>query len=322
MYVPCTRHIPCWHPACAWVTTHLVWSLITKCTIEDVTALIAVSSVTIEGYTAWVGWVNSIIGIARLQCTLEILIDIEWYHTCIITQTSTLEGIALTFDARQLHTTKEVHDMLLGKGVAIVSRCTNVVIAHAVVALMIQTTVWQHGHWQHVRVIWVFIKILVSIADNSVWHRTISQCLIGFILHKMLLCWSHILECTQDWQLQTLDRLVLQFQLETSIEGVEVDIVVIQLVEDVEWCIIRYVGCWWVKYTWGVACVGIRVDIEVTLHLTTYYVNVLTKCSRCTLLTISRTTNEVQRQLIWQVLCEIHIERITVYVALLIPSRV
>ena len=210
MYVPCTRHVPCRHPACTWVTTHLVWSLITKCTIEYVTTLIAVSCVTIEGYTAWVGWVNSIIGIARLQCTLEILIDIEWNHTCIITQTSSLEGIALTFDTLQLHTTKEVHDMLLGKGVTIVCRCTNVIITHAVVALMIQATIWQHGHWQYVRVIRVFIKILVSIADNSVCHRTISQCLVGIVLYKMLLRRSHILERTQEWQFKTLDRLILK----------------------------------------------------------------------------------------------------------------
>ena len=210
MHIPCTRHVPCWHPTCACVATHLVWTLITKCTIEHVTALIAVSSVAVEGYTAWVSWSNGIISIAWLQCALKILIDIEWNHTRIITQTSTLKGIALTFDALQLHTTKEVHDMLLGKGVTIVCCCTNVVIAHAVVALMIQTTVWQYGHWQYVRVIWVFIKILVGIADNSVWHCTISQCLVRIVLYKMLLRWSHILERTQEWQFKTLDRLILK----------------------------------------------------------------------------------------------------------------
>ena len=84
----------------------------------------------------------------------------------------------------------------------------------------------------------------------------------------MLLRRSAVLDGTQCRKLQILERLPLQLQLELGISHVQVDVVALQLMQDVECCIVGMIISIRIQRTGCVQGVRVWVDIEVTLHLT------------------------------------------------------
>ena len=136
----------------------------------------------------------------------------------------------------------------------------------------------------------------------------------------MLLCSSTIFQSTQYRQFQALDRLPLKLCLELGIDDIKVDIIGSQLMLDIERSIVSTVILIGIKSTRGVQGIRVRVDIEVTLHLTRHDIHILTQCTRSLLLTIRSTTNHVHRQIIENMMCDVGIESITIYLAIHIPS--
>ena len=103
-----------------------------------------------------------------------------------------------------------------------------------------------------------------------------------------------MLEGPEEGQLQTTDGLEAQLSLELCIEYIQVDIVILQLVEDIERSVVRRIVLSWVEDTRGICSVGIGVDVEVALDLTTYDVYILTERTRRTLVTIGGTPDDIQ----------------------------
>ena len=58
-----------------------------------------------------------------------------------------------------------------------------------------------------------------------------------------------MLEGPEEGQLQTTDGLEAQLSLELCIEYIQVDVVILQLVEDIEWSVVRCVVLSWVEDT-------------------------------------------------------------------------
>ena len=210
MHVPRARNVPCWHPSGVGVAAHLVRTFVAKGSVKHVTTLIAVSGVAVECHTTRVCWRYHIIGVAPFDGPFEVFVNVERHLTRIVTQARTLERVALAFDALHFRTCKKVHDVRICKGMVVVGRCAQVVIAHPIVALMVQTAIGQHRERHLVRVGWVVVKVLVGLADDAVRHGTIGHCLIGIVLHVVLLRRGHVLKGTQSRQLQPLYGLVLQ----------------------------------------------------------------------------------------------------------------
>ena len=77
-----------------------------------------------------------------------------------------------------------------------------------------------------------------------------------------------------------------------------------------------------IQCTWGIQRIRIRVDIEVTLHITAHHVHILTQRTRSALLTVTATTDHIQSQVVQNMVRHVQVNRITVHLALLVPSRV
>ena len=93
----------------------------------------------------------------------------------------------------------------------VVSRSAQVVIAHAIVALMIQTAVGQHREGKIVGVGRILIEILIGFADDAIGHSPIGHCLVGIVFYMVFLCGSHVLKGTQSREFQSLNGFILQF---------------------------------------------------------------------------------------------------------------
>ena len=83
--------------------------------------------------------------------------------------------------------------------------------------------------------------------------------------------------------------------MEFSIEDIEVDIIVVQLVEDVERRKIGHIILIGIQYARGIAGIRIRIDIEVAFHLAANNVYVLSQRSGGALLAIDCSADEVER---------------------------
>ena len=154
------------------------------------------------------------------------------------------------------------------KSMVVVGCGTEVIVQHTVLCALIDTTLLQYGYWQGIEVVLVSEEQLVGIANQRVVHGAVSQRLVGILQDVVLLRRSAVLDGTQCREFQILERLPLQFQLELGISHVQVDVVALQLMQDVECCIVGMIICIRIQRTGCVQGVRIWVDIEVTLHLT------------------------------------------------------
>ena len=64
------------------------------------------------------------------------------------------------------------------EGAVIVSRGTEVVVAHAVLTLVHKAAIGQDGAGEIVWVIRVTVEVLVGLSDDAVWHGAVGQCLV------------------------------------------------------------------------------------------------------------------------------------------------
>ena len=129
-----------------------------------------------------------------------------------------------------------------------------------------------------------------------------------------------MLEGPEEGQLQTSDRLEAQLSLELCIEYIQVDVVILQLVEDIERSVVCRVVLSWVEDTRGIRSVGIGVDIEVALDLTAYDVYILTERTRRTLVAVGSTPDDIQREALQEVMCDVEVSSISLDLTLLVPS--
>ena len=95
-----------------------------------------------------------------------------------------------------------------------------------------------------------------------------------------------MLHSGESLEFQILERLVGQLSMEAEIHHGQVDVVVVQLLEYVEIRIVPRVSLIRVESSRGVQCIGIRVDVEITLDLAGDSIDVGRKGSRSLLLTV------------------------------------
>ena len=108
--------------------------------------------------------------------------------------------------------------------------------------------------------------------------------------------------------------------MELCIEYIQVDVVILQLVEDIEWSVVRRVVLSWVEDTRGIRSVGVGVDVEVALDLTTYDVYILAERTRRTLVAVGSTPDDIQREALQKVVRDVEVSGISLDLTLLVPS--
>ena len=133
---------------------------------------------------------------------------------------------------------------------------------------------------------------------------------------------SHTLQGTQQIQLQSLNGLVGKLSLHLELIGIQVDVVLFQLVEDVERVVIAGVVLIGVEHTRGVQCIAVGVDVEGTAYLTTDEVHLTRQRARSLLLTGRGITQHLQFQFLREVERRVVVSGVALHLALLVPSRI
>ena len=166
----------------------------------------------------------------------------------------------------------------------------------------------------------IAIEIAVAVANDCIRHRAIGHRLVRVLRHVVFLRRCSILKRTESSQLQTCDGLIFQFKLELCVEHIQVDEVVVQFIEDIEWCIVRHIVSVRIEHTRSVQSIRIGVDVEVAFHLAIHHVHVLSQRTRSALFAVRSTTNHIERQILEQMLRHVEVRGVAVHLTLLIPT--
>ena len=141
----------------------------------------------------------------------------------------------MTLHTVYLHTTVEVDDVcVFAKHIVILCGSTEVITEHTVISTVKNTTIRQHCNRQSIDVVWISIKVVITVAYSRSAHGAISHSLVRVVLYIVLLSGRTVLNCTKGCKFNLAYRLVAQFCLHTEVKHIEVDVVVFELVFDVE----------------------------------------------------------------------------------------
>ena len=173
-----------------------------------------------------------------LRTLLEYLICVVWYFTHCVLHTPATEPSLVAVYIVSLHTAIEVHDVVLSKYI-IVSCCeTCVPLVHIAVCALVDTTVRKYSYRESIDVIWIFVEEWVILANGRIVHCAICHSLITIVEDIVLLACCGVLHTCKQGELNLLDRLVLQATCNTEVIYTKLHVVVLQLIEDVEWSIV------------------------------------------------------------------------------------
>ena len=64
------------------------------------------------------------------------------------------------------------------EGAVIVRRSPEVIVAHAVLALVHEASIRQDGAGEIVGMVRVTVEVLVGLSNDAVWHGAVGQCLV------------------------------------------------------------------------------------------------------------------------------------------------
>ena len=124
---------------------------------------------------------------------LEYLIGIVGYLALAVLHTPASEPTAMAIHRVGLHTTVEIHDVVVVEHVIIVDGGTHIPAKHIVVCALIDTTIWQYRDRQSIYIVWVGIEISVVLYDGGSAHRPVGQGLVAVIEDIVLLAGRGVL---------------------------------------------------------------------------------------------------------------------------------
>ena len=212
--------------------------------------------------------------------------------------------------------------MLVGEGLGEVGRRAEVIAEHVVVGPLVDTAVRQDGDRQGVGVVRVRVQERVGRPDGGRAHRSVGLRLVGTVQDVVLLGGLGVLGRRDGAELQFGDDLVLDFALDADVLDVQVDVVVGQLVLDVERGVVPGVVLVRIQGAGGVQCVGVRVDVEVTLDLAVHRVYFAGQGSRGALAAEGRVGDHVHRQVPEDLVGGVQVRRVALDGALQGPARI
>ena len=212
--------------------------------------------------------------------------------------------------------------MLVGEGLGEVGRRAEVIAEHAVVVPLVDTAVRQDGDRQGVRVVRIGVQERVGCPDGGGPHRPVGLGLVGVVQDVVLPGGLGVFGRCDGAQFQFGDDLVLDLALDADVLDVQVDVVVRQLLLDVERGIVPGVELVRIQGAGGVQRVGVRVDVEVTLHFTGDGIQRGAEGTRRTLRTVGSVSDQVQGDVLEQPVRGVDVRGKTPDGALQGPARV
>ena len=191
-----------------------------------------------------------------------------------------------------------------------------------ILRVIVDTAIGQHAHRNSVWVIGIGPEIGVVVAHQRVRHCTIGVGLVGVFRGVVLRGGGHTLHSTEQVQFQSLNGLVGEDALHLELVGVQVDVVLFQLVENVERVVVAGVVFIGVEHTRGVQCIAIGVDVEGAAYLTTDEVHLTRQRARCLLLTGRGVGVHLQLYFLREVERRAEVGGVALHLALLVPSGI
>ena len=212
--------------------------------------------------------------------------------------------------------------MILAELIVIACRGSEVPTVHLVVRALEDTSVRKHGLRKRVRIVRIGVEERIAVPDGRCAHLPVSQSLVGIVKHIMLTSCLRIFHGGQGTEFHLLDRSELQLGLIPEIEHVQIKIVVVQLVHNVERSVVPCVEHIRIKSPGSVECVGVRVDVEISLNLAGHGVDRRTQGSRSPLLSVGSVADEIKGQVVEDLVGQVHIRCVTLNLTLVRPTRI
>ena len=138
----------------------------------------------------------------------------------------------------------------------------------------------------------------------------------------MLLRSGCVFSRSQSNKLESFERLVLKLSLNTEVRDIQVNVVILKLMLDVEISIVPGIELVRIQRPGSIEGIGIRVDIEISLHLTIYRVDLAGEGSGSTLLTIRSVADHSEGKIVVNLERGVEISGITPYRTLKGPTRI
>ena len=320
--VPRGRDVPGGQPARGTRLAETVGTFVTVRAVERVLSFIGIGTVGEERNAAAAGVGHREVLGVLFRTLLEHAPVVVGDLAEIVLHTPTAEPDAVTVDVVDLGTAEEIHDVVLEEGVIVGRRGTDVPAVHAVVGTLIDTADGQDRDRQRIRVLGIRVQEGVGIPDGSRGHLAVCERLVGAVPDVVLLRRGGCLIGRQGAQIQVVDRFVLQLALHAKIMDIEVDVVVLQLMQNVEFRIVAGIELIGVQRTGRIQRIGVRVDVEVTLDFAGHDVHLAVDGTRRTLLTVGSVADQVGRQALRELVRNVEVAGVAGHRALLGPTRI
>ena len=249
-----------------------------------------------------------------------VVIDGKFAHR-VLHAPAAVPGL-LAVVAVDLHTGVGVHLVVTAETVVVGGRCAEVPAVHPVVRPLVDTAVREDGDRVGVLDGRILIEVGVVVHDRGRLHRAVCERLVGVVQDIMLAGRLRELAGEQGGEFQVAEDLPLEFALETHVGHIQVQIVPVQLVDDVERRVVPGVIFVRIQRPGRVEGVGIRVDIERTVHFTAHHVRRRTQGSRSALMTVGGVADHVERERTADLVRAVDVRRIAADSALERPARV
>ena len=187
MDVPGTGNVPGGQPAGRPRLAQAVGTLITDGTVDRVPAFIGIGGVAKESDATVMAVGKTKILLTTFLQFLEIIVVEGRQLTHGILHAGAGEICTVTVYTVDFHTGKQVHDMVHGKGIAVVGRRTDIPSVEFVGGPAEETAVRKDGERKGERVVGIRVQIRVRIPDGSRRHFPVGRCLVRFLRNVVFL---------------------------------------------------------------------------------------------------------------------------------------
>ena len=319
--VPLAGNVPGRQPAGGPALAELVGALVADRAVDVVLALIGIGARREESRAAVVGMGHGVIVGTVLLALLEDAVVVVRFLTQVVLHAPAAEPRGFTVDAVDLHTRVRV-DGMGAEGLVVGGRQSGVPAEHLVVRPFEDTAVREDDLRDGVRIVLVGVQVRVVVPDGGRLLGPVGLRLVGVVLDVVQAGRGAVLRRGEGGEFQLLEHLPLHLALEPDVRHVDVQVVVLQFMHDVERSVVAGVELVRIQRAGGVQRVGVRVDVEVTLHLAVHGVDLGAQGSRRALFAVRGVADDVERDVLEQFLRRVHVGGETLDGALQRPARV
>ena len=319
--VPTAGHVPGREPAGGTGLTEAVGTLVTDGAVQAVTSLVRISGGAEEGRAALVGVLHREVVGVLLGAFLEDAVVVVGDFTHGVLETPAAEPDLVTVHGVDLHTAIAV-DHVVAEVLGEVTGQTHVPTLHPVVGALEDTAVREDGLRKGESDVRIRVQEGVVVPDGRRVGGAIGLSLVGTVQDVVLTSGTRVLVGGEGGQFELTEHLPLEFALHADVRHIQVQVVVLQFIQNVERCVVTGVVLVGIQRAGSVERVGVRVDIEVTLHLTGDGIQGRTQGTRRTLRTVGSVSDHVQGNVMEKPVGGVDVRGETLDGALQGPTRV